>query len=278
MFTVFSCCGMRFLSLMLLFNLIDITILCPQFMIDARVSNIKISIVMGRILKCFLVQFALFMLAGTASSQVLLSGVFHETGVGYDGQWQQLGGPGIPFDVVVYENEIQYGSFKGVRRGNANVHGFAGRRYNIVNSDGEVKTHYIVVADNGAIIRVLEVTVDSGPVPGFGFSVGYTSVMAYMTARGYPGQYDNNGGSYSNNSGSYNSNNSGNYNSNSAPRQRWVTCTLCNGTGVWKKVYAPRYNGKSSSVWCDICKGYDHTHYHETCSSCSGKGSYMRSY
>jgi hypothetical protein len=178
---------MRFLSLMLLFNLIDITILCPQFMIDAGVSNIKISIVMGRILKCFLVQFALFMLAGTASSQVLLSGVFHETGVGYDGQWQQLGGPGIPFDVMVYENEIQYGSFKGVRRGNANVHGFAGRRYNLVNSDGEVKTHYIVVADNGAIIRVLEVTVDSGPVPGFGFSVGYTSVMAYMTARGYPG-------------------------------------------------------------------------------------------
>lgn len=54
----------------------------------------------------------------------------------------------------------------------------------------------------------------------------------------------------------------------------WATCNL--GTGVWKKNYAPKYNGQSITEWCDICKGYDHKHYHETCTSCNGKGGYYR--
>ena len=84
---------------------------------------------------------------------------------------------------------------------------------------------------------------------------------------------NNGGGNY--NSGNYNS--GGNYDSGtSGTNRKWVTCTLCNGTGVWKKNYAPKYNGQSITEWCDICKGYDHKHYHETCSSCNGKGGYYR--
>lgn len=233
-------------------------------------------LVMKASVRIFLSISIMLLSAGIASAQALVQGIFHETGIAFDGSWQQVGAPTTPFNVVVNENEMQYGNYRAVRRGNTNVHGFVGRRYNLVNSNGEVNTFYFVVADNGAIIRVSEFSFDAGQVPGFGFSVGYKSVTAYMTAPGYPGQYDNI------NSGNYNSNSGGNYNSNSnsssGSQQRWVTCTLCNGAGVWNKVYAPRYNGQSSSVWCEICKGYDHSHYHEKCSSCLGKGGYMRSY
>lgn len=226
--------------------------------------------VMKASVRIFLAISIMLLSAGTASAQALVQGIFHETGIAFDGSWQQVGVPTTPFNVVVYENEMQYGNYRAVRRGNTNVHGFVGRRYNLVNSNGEVNTFYFVVADNGAIIRVSEFSFDAGQVPGFGFSVGYKSVTAYMTAPGYPGQYDNI------NSGNYNSNSGGNYNSNTtktksdSDRYGYKTCHLCNGSGKCHTCLGDGfyygYNG--SRLSCPNC----YVNERGKCSKCKGTG------
>lgn len=61
----------------------------------------------------------------------------------------------------------------------------------------------------------------------------------------------------------------------STPQKTRRTCNLCNGTGVFEKVYASQYGVPGAvehEYWCDICHGYDRAHHHKTCPSCGGKG------
>ncbi|MBQ6613418.1 MAG: hypothetical protein IIX19_06835, partial [Alistipes sp.] len=54
----------------------------------------------------------------------LLSGVYHETGVTFDGAWHNTGIVGNAMTITVYEGSMYYGNDYAVRRGNANVYGF----------------------------------------------------------------------------------------------------------------------------------------------------------
>lgn len=52
-------------------------------------------------------------------------------------------------------------------------------------------------------------------------------------------------------------------------------CSFCKGTGLspYDLFYAPRYNGKSTTLkYCSICGKYDESHSHKRCLSCEGKG------
>ena len=98
----------------------------------------------------------------------LLSGIYHETGVTYDGAWHDTGIVGNAITIKVYEDYMYYGNDYAVRRGNVNVYGFAGRRYNLINKNGEeVTTYYFVYAEN-QVIRVWEVEYNYGTMPVFG--------------------------------------------------------------------------------------------------------------
>ena len=152
----------------------------------------------------------------SSAQTALISGVYHETGYYFDGAWHDVGTPGSAITIVVYENEMYYGNDYAVRRGNTNIYGFVGRRYNLINQNGQEQTAwYYVVSDDNQIVRVWEVEYNYGTIPGIGMNLTQKTVSAYTTAPGYPVPR--------NNSNSYN--NSSNYNSYSpqqstAQRQR----------------------------------------------------------
>ncbi len=199
------------------------------------------------------------------AQNLIVSKTYYDTGLAFDGsQWTQNPQSG-PMTFTVYEESLHMSDgSRAIRSGNATVYGFTGRKYIFVGSDDVARpANYYIVSDNLDIAHVLELTFTI-----YGFTSSSVNLSLYSQV-----PVNNGGGNY--NSGNYNS--GSNYGSGtSGTNRKWVTCTLCNGTGVWKKNYAPKYNGQSITEWCDICKGYDHKHYHETCSSCNGKGGYYR--
>lgn len=210
-------------------------------------------------------SFRVFMLAAVIifaaarvshAQNLIVSKTYYDTGLAFDGsQWTQNLQAG-PMTFTVYEESLHMsdGSWA-IRSGNATVYGFTGRKYIFVGADDVARpANYYIVSDNLDIAHVLELTFTL-----YGFTSSSVNLSLYSQV-----PVNNGGGNY----------NGGNY--NSGTNRTWVTCTACNGTGVWKKNYAPKYNGQSITEWCDICKGYDHKHYHETCSSCNGKGGYYR--
>jgi DnaJ-class molecular chaperone len=197
------------------------------------------------------------------AQNLIVSKTYYDTGLAFDGsQWTQ-GPQASPMTFTVYEESLHMsdGSWA-IRSGNATVYGFSGRKYIFVGADEVARpANYYIVSDNLDIAHVLELTFTV-----YGFTSSSVNLSLYSQV---PVQ---------NNSGNYNNgvNNSYNNSNTNTANQRWVTCTACNGTGVWLKNYAPKYNGQTVLQWCDICKDYDHIHYHEKCSACNGKGGYYR--
>ena len=197
------------------------------------------------------------------AQNLIVSKTYYDTGLAFDGsQWTQ-GPQASPKTFTVYEESLQTSDGKwAIRRGYGSAYGFTGRKYVFVDANGVEKPgNYYLVADNLDIAWVLELTFTF-----YGFTSSSVNLSLYSQV-----PVQNNSGNY-NNGGNNSYNNS---NTNTA-NQRWVTCTACNGTGVWLKNYAPKYNGQTVLQWCDICKDYDHIHYHEKCSACNGKGGYYR--
>lgn len=217
-------------------------------------------------------SFRVFMLAAVIifaaafashAQNLIVSKTYYDTGLAFDGsQWTQSP-QASPKTFTVYEESLQTSDGKwAIRRGYGSAYGFTGRKYVFVDANGVEKPgNYYLVADNLDIAWVLELTFTF-----YGFTSSSVNLSLYSQV-----PVQNNYGNYNN--GGYNSYN--NSNTNTA-NQRWVTCTACNGTGVWLKNYAPKYNGQTVLQWCDICKDYDHIHYHEKCSACNGKGGYYR--
>ena len=217
-------------------------------------------------------SFRVFMLAAVIvfaaafashAQNLIVSKTYYDTGLAFDGsQWTQ-GPQASPKTFTVYEESLQTSDGKwAIRRGYGSAYGFTGRKYVFVDANGVEKPgNYYLVADNLDIAWVLELTFTF-----YGFTSSSVNLSLYSQV-----PVQNNSGNY-NNGGNNSYNNS---NTNTA-NQRWVTCTACNGTGVWLKNYAPKYNGQTVLQWCDICKDYDHIHYHEKCSACNGKGGYYR--
>lgn len=217
-------------------------------------------------------SFRVFMLAAVIifaaafashAQNLIVSKTYYDTGLAYDGsQWTQSP-QASPKTFTVYEESLQTSDGKwAIRRGYGSAYGFTGRKYVFVDANGVEKPgNYYLVADNLDIAWVLELTFTF-----YGFTSSSVNLSLYSQV-----PVQNNSGNY-NNGGNNSYNNS---NTNTA-NQRWVTCTACNGTGVWLKNYAPKYNGQTVLQWCDICKDYDHIHYHEKCSACNGKGGYYR--
>lgn len=217
-------------------------------------------------------SFRVFMLAAVIvfaaafashAQNLIVSKTYYDTGLAFDGsQWTQ-GPQASPKTFTVYEESLQTSDGKwAIRRGYGSAYGFTGRKYVFVDANGVEKPgNYYLVADNLDIAWVLELTFTF-----YGFTSSSVNLSLYSQV---PVQ---------NNSGNYNNgvNNSYNNSNTNTANQRWVTCTACNGTGVWLKNYAPKYNGQTVLQWCDICKDYDHIHYHEKCSACNGKGGYYR--
>ena len=208
--------------------------------------------------------------AATSSSSAqsaIMSGIFHETGVTFDGAWHDTGIVGNAMTITVYEDYMYYGNDYAVRRGNANVYGFSGRRYNLINKNGEeVTTYYFIYAQN-EVIRVWEVEYNFGTVPVLGMSVTQKTVTAYITAHGYP-QSSGNGGNYNNN------------NNYSQPQQQqnqtqtksnygMKTCSDCHGSGKCRWCYGSGWwEAKRDGVLCPNC---DKNH-NGVCSKCHGTG------
>jgi DnaJ-class molecular chaperone len=217
-------------------------------------------------------SFRVFMLAAVIifaaafashAQNLIVSKTYYDTGLAFDGsQWTQSP-QASPKTFTVYEESLQTSDGKwAIRRGYGSAYGFTGRKYVFVDANGVEKPgNYYLVADNLDIAWVLELTFTF-----YGFTSSSVNLSLYSQV-----PVQNNSGNY-NNGGNNSYNNS---NTNTA-NQRWVTCTACNGTGVWLKNYAPKYNGQTVLQWCDICKDYDHIHYHEKCSACNGKGGYYR--
>lgn len=197
------------------------------------------------------------------AQNLIVSKTYYDTGLAFDGsQWTQSP-QASPKTFTVYEESLHMsdGSWA-IRSGNATVYGFTGRKYIFVGADDVARpANYYIVSDNLDIAHVLELTF---AVYGFTNSSVNLSLYSQVPVQNNSGNYNNGGNNSYNNS-----------NTNTA-NQRWVTCTACNGTGVWLKNYAPKYNGQTYLQWCDICKDYDHIHYHEKCSACNGKGGYYR--
>jgi DnaJ-class molecular chaperone len=215
-------------------------------------------------------SFRVFMLAAVIvfaaafashAQNLIVSKTYYDTGLAFDGsQWTQSP-QASPKTFTVYEESLQTSDGKwAIRRGYGSAYGFTGRKYVFVDANGVEKPgNYYLVADNLDIAWVLELTFTF-----YGFTSSSVNLSLYSQV---PVQ---------NNSGNYNNGGNNSYNNTNTANQRWVTCTACNGTGVWLKNYAPKYNGQTVLQWCDICKDYDHIHYHEKCSACNGKGGYYR--
>ena len=197
------------------------------------------------------------------AQNLIVSKTYYDTGLAFDGSQWTRNLQASPMTFTVYEESLHMsdGSWA-IRSGNATVYGFTGRKYIFVGADDVARpANYYIVSDNLDIAHVLELTFT---VYGFTSSSVNLSLYSQVPVQNNSGNYNNGGNNSYNNS-----------NTNTA-NQKWITCTACNGTGVWLKNYAPKYNGQTVLQWCDICKDYDHIHYHEKCSACNGKGGYYR--
>ena len=196
--------------------------------------------------------------AGTASAQTLLhKGIYHETGVVFDGSWQTQSGPLPAVNVYIYDTSMEWGGERAVRRGNANVYGFQGMRYNIIRKDNgnEATGYYYVVNESYDIIRVLELNL-----------FGNVSLAAFMTAKGEPSVNQNVNGSYNNS----NSNTNTTKTKSDSDRYGYKTCHLCNGSGNCHTCLGDGfyygYNG--SRLSCPNC----YVNERGKCSECKGTG------
>lgn len=199
----------------------------------------------------------------SSAQNALISGVYHETGYYFDGAWHDVGTPGSAITIVVYENEMYYGNDYAVRRGNTNIYGFVGRRYNLINQNGQEQTAwYYVVSDDNQIVRVWEVEYNYGTIPGIGMNLTQKTVSAYTTAPGYPVPR-NNSNSY-NNSSNYNS-----YSPQQSTAQRQRVCPKCHGTGSCPVCQGLGYT--SNYGYKVLCTGCEKDH-NGVCPTCHGKG------
>ena len=88
--------------------------------------------------------------------------------------------------------------------------------------------------------------------------------------------YNINTPSYNNSTPSYHG---GGYNSSTSSSNSSTTrrqCGACRGSGqgMDKIIWSPNYTGNSNTRWCSECNAYKdaHTHVHERCGVCGGKG------
>lgn len=205
---------------------------------------------------------------GSASKQVqssngnqpLYESHYYYTGVmNSGGQTTQTMNPLPAEHVKIYADRIQFGRnslyrLNGTYRLNGNVY----PKYEAVNAQGNNMPNKFLLRDGKALCEVTQLNI-----------LGFTTTTISFINEGFPPQSSQSIQS----SPSYRSNN----NTQGTSQQQNVRrkCSLCNGWGKWKIVYASQYSGAKQTYWCEQCGKYDYIHHHETCTSCGGTG-YVR--
>ena len=212
---------------------------------------------MKHAMRLFLLAALMFVASHVAEAQKLLvNKTYYHTGLQFDGaQWSQNGLTGsVGFKVYDTHLQLSHGT-RAVRRGDATVYGFTGKKYVVQGKNGqEYPNQYYLVSNNLDIAYVQALTF---------WGQTHTSLGLYSQVPVSTG-------------GGASAPSQPNYNSGSQQSGR-VVCRKCNGKGrVVYDSYPPQYSGsRSYPKYCSECGQTfpsSRGHSHVTCGSCGGRG------
>ena len=211
---------------------------------------------MKQTMKLLLLAALVFAASHVAEAQKLLvNKTYYHTGLSFDGtQWTQTGATGS-VGFKVYDTHLQLSDgTRAVRRGDATVYGFTGKKYVSQGANGqEYPARYYLVSNNLDIAEVLALTF---------WGQTHTSLILYSQVPV--------------STGGTSAPSQPNYNRGSQQSVR-VVCRKCNGKGrVVYDSYPPQYSGsRSYPKYCSECGQTfpsSRGHSHVTCGSCGGRG------